>query len=411
MSLCPGKQVWIAARAWEVWARYYRPHDWQTAVFKGTVREECKGSWTVEFDDGSYVFTESELTQYVMPPHTYTDEEVRCLVLRKIRAVLRSRFCLFRSKEVLRLLSWNKNSCFVDAPAACELAVAEVVKARLPVTSCLPRFYIYLLGVMDACCKDYAWADQARDIFRAEVCTTRMDGDGSQGTFGDPMMFLLACIMDGTNQTPNEQLLWEDFRMCIVPWRVECPHHPGLSCGRGGVKSLFIYLPWCSQIFGKSRSTVYTSIQEGLVHLWCSGHSESTVCSVCGGAHFKCYDLAHIRLPEVLMVKLINGPGSMRVNTRLVLGRDEYTLISAAYYINANHWAAQIKWQDAWNIYNYRTKRCGEFNRVWHAKELSLLWYTRTTTTGPGPHLKFANTFIASVKTGSKCIIDLSVSD
>jgi hypothetical protein len=377
------------------------------------VREQRQTGWAIEFEDGLYVFGELELSRYMMSPRIYNDNEVRQLVLCKIRDVLVFRFCLLRSNnpsvpaDKLRLLRWHLNSCFVDTPGACELAVAAVTKARLPPTSCLPFFYVYLLGVMDACCKDYPWADQARDVFRAEVCTTRMDGDGSQGAFGDPLMLLLACLVDNTNQTPTQQQLWEKFRMCIVPWYIECPHHPGLSSRRGVAKSLCVHLPWQRQVFDESLPTSYNSIQEGLVHQWCSGHSESTVCSVCGAAHFKCYDLANLCLPEVLMVKLTNGPGSMLVNTHLVLGQDEYTLTSAAYYINANHWAAQIKWQDTWTIYNYQTKRGGEFNRVWHAKELSLLWYTRTTTTGPGPHLRFTNTFLASAKPSSKCIIDL----
>jgi hypothetical protein len=120
------------------------------------VREQRQTGWAIEFEDGLYVFGKLELSRYMMSPRIYNDNEVRQLVLCKICDVLFFRFCLLRSNnpsvpDKLRLLRWHLNSCFVDTPGACELAVAAVTKAPLPPTSCLPFFYVYLLGVMDAC--------------------------------------------------------------------------------------------------------------------------------------------------------------------------------------------------------------------------------------------------------------------
>jgi hypothetical protein len=270
-----------------------------------------------------------------------------------------------------------------------------------------------MLGVIDACFKGHIWANQARDVFREEVATTLMGGEGGQGQFGDPASWLLACLMgDSKTNTKQQQRLWQDFRVCILPWRIKCPDHPGVNAGRGTEISLMFHLLNGYQSFGDSQFSPYTSIQDGLIHHLCSAHSSSSVCSQCDSTHFKYYDFVNMRLPRVLIVRLNSGgPGSMKVNTQLALGQYDYTLTCTAYHLKSNHWVSQFQMQGAWYTYNYKTRRGKRFNDGWHAKDLRLLWYTRSDICEQRQQLHFTHTFVTSAKTRPKRIIDLIDSD
>jgi hypothetical protein len=316
-----------------------------------------------------------------------------------------SRRHLFHSPSVVyrfpqSFWAYYLNSCFMDSFLIGELAGMKFALHLIPAMEFLPRWSVFLIGVLRLMMTTERNRIRARDVFRQKFCTTEMFGDGADGSRGDPVLLSIAIwgqfAKPGRRGTSGQAIYttqeYRRYRVVVFTFTQRCNQN---LCGVERTTTsihCMVYLPDWYTLVGCETKQKHISVETAFQHYLTSGHTSANSCGTCGSSVTRYYDWHNVQWPSVLSIRInrrTQATTHLEIGEMLNVGTRMYALTSVTYYtMRRVHFEVQFRWNGRWGKYDDLSNHvvyCDNFDADWHSGLAHLLTYSLTDETPTAP--------------------------